>query len=601
MLGGSLVADLRRLVGAAGVATDHPSRVAAGTDHITSRGVPGAVVRPASAEQVVAVVAFAAQHGIGLFPRGAGTNLTAGIVPTEDSVVLDLAGMDRILEIDTAARVAIVEPGVINADVKAAVAGAGLTYSPDPASSPISTIGGNIAENAGGPACIKHGVTFHHVIALDVALTDGRLVTLHTDDAVDLLGLLIGSEGTLGVATRAVLNLIELPAAHWTALAAFDRVEDAAETVTEIIAAGILPAALELCDQPAMKVLEAHLPSGYPTSKDAVLFVELAGDADAVARDRPGLEQILRRWDPGLRTAVGEAERTALWAGRLAAGHAMKATGKLFYVCDATVPRQRMPEMIARGREIATRHGLHVITVSHAGDGNVHPVAFYDPDELPTVVAMASEIAEAALDLGGTLTGEHGIGTAKLGQMQRHFRPVELAAFRAVKRTFDPAGVLSPGVMLPPPSPGEPDLPRFAAALAAALAGTTPAAATAEPGDDGAVTVDPENMTVTAGAAVSCRAAAAAAAAHGLACPALERDGLVGELIEGHGNRQPVRGVLLGVDAVLPDGAHARFGSAAIKDVAGLDAKRLVAGGRGAFGRVQRATLRATPRRPDAG
>jgi glycolate oxidase len=593
-----LVADLRRLIGADAVLTDEESRVVAGTDFITERGVPGAVVRPASSEEVAAVVGFAAQRGIGLVARGAGTNLSAAIVPTDDSLVLDLAGMNRILEVDTESRRASVEPGVINGDLKASVAPAGLVYAPDPASTAISTIGGNIAENAGGPGCIKHGVTFHHVVALEVALADGRLVTFRDDDDVDLLGVMIGSEGTLGVVTQAVLNLIPVPAARWTALAAFDRVEDAALAVTEIIAAGILPAALEICDRRAIEVLEANLPSGYPTDREAILIAELDGDRDEVAHAASALEPVLRRWDRDLRTAADDEARTALWAGRIAAGQALAATGKLFYVCDATVPRQRLPEMFTRARQVAADRALDLVLVGHAGDGNVHPVIFFEPDELAGVYIAASEIADAALDLGGTLTGEHGTGTAKLLQMGRCFGPVELAAFRAIKRTFDPGGVLNPGVMLPPSHPDEPELEVFGAAVAAALAGRMPA--TPEPrldaGGDEAITVDTENMTVTAGGAAASRDAATATETAGLSCPTMAADALVAELIEGTGNRQPARGGLLGIEAVLPGGHHATFGSAAMKDVAGLDVKRLVAGGHGAFGRVERVTLRATPR-----
>ncbi len=595
----ALGSDLRRLIGDDAVLTDEAARVSAGTDFVAQRGVPAAVARPTSSEQIVALLRYASQHGIAIVPRGAATNLSAAIAPSDDSLVLDLASMNRIVEIDAQARRAVVEPGVINADLKAAAAPAGLVYTPDPASTPISTIGGNIAENAGGPGCIKYGVTFHHVLAVDVALTDGRLVTFSDGDEVDLLGVTIGSEGILGVVTRAVLNLMPIPAARWTALASFDRVEDAALTVSDIIAAGILPAALEFADKRLVEVMEAYLPSGYPTDKEAILIVELDGEPDDVARQTPALEKILRRWDQELRTAADEQQRAALWAGRLAAAFALRATGKVFYVCDATVPRQHMPEMIVRSRHIAAGHGLEVFTAAHAGDGNLHPIVAYEPDQLDTVEAVAEEIADAALELGGTLTGEHGVGTAKRAQMRRVFSPVELAAFRAIKRAFDPDGLLNPGVMLPPPEPDEPDLQDFGDAVTTALAGRPRALPSPEPHTphDTAIDVDTENMTVAAGGAALCRDVAAAARAAGLSCPAMETDGVVADVIEVAGHRQPARGALLGVEATLPGGYNATFGSAAMKDVAGLDAKRLIAGGRGAFGRVQRVTLRAVPHR----
>src|SRR4051794_1843013 len=338
--------DLSRLLGSDAVVTDEAARVLAGTDFITLRGVPAAVARPTTTDQVVNLLRYAAERGIPTVTRGAATNLAAAIVPTDESLMLDLAGMNRILAVEARGRRAIVEPGVINADLKAAASREGLIYAPDPASSPISTIGGNIAENAGGPGGIKYGVTFHHVLELEVALSDGRLVTFREGDNVDLLGGIIGSEGILGVVTRAVLNLMPIPAARWTALASFDRINDAAHTVSDIIAAGVLPAALEICDKRFMEILESHLPSGYPTDKEAMLIVELDGDAGDLARERPAVEKVLRRWDPALRIATDEQQRAPLWAGRLAAGLALRATGKAFYICDSTVPRQRVPEMM---------------------------------------------------------------------------------------------------------------------------------------------------------------------------------------------------------------------------------------------------------------
>ena len=343
--------------------------------------------------------------------------------------------------------------------------------------------------------------------------------------------------------------------------------------------------------------MEAHLPSGYPTNNEAMLIVELDGEPDDVVRETPALEKILRRWDPALRTAADEQERAALWAGRLAAGFALRATGKAFYICDSTVPRQRVPEMMARSRQIAASYGLDVPILGHAGDGNLHPVVLYEPGQLATVDAVAEEIADAALALGGTLTGEHGIGTAKRDHMRRAFGPVELAAFRAIKWAFDPDGLLNPGVMLPPPAGEEPDLTDFGEAVRMALAGGPrvfpPSAADTHP--DTTVDVDAENMSLTAGGAAFCRDVAAAAQAAGLSCPAMESKGVVTDAIESAGHRQPARRALLGVEATLPRGHRAKFGSAAMKDVAGLDAKRLIAGGRGAFGRVERVTLRAAP------
>jgi glycolate oxidase len=597
MSGGALESDLRRLIGPDAVSVDASTRLAAGTDFVTQRGVPLAVVRPTSSDHVAALLDYAGGRGIKVVPRGAATNLSAAVAPGDDALVMDLARMNRILDIDAEARRAVIEPGVVNADLKAAALAQGLVYAPDPASAPISTIGGNIAENAGGPACIKYGVTFHHVIALDVALGDGRVVTLSDDDDVDLLGVVIGSEGILGVVTRAVLNLIPIAAARWTALVSFDRVEEATHTVSEIIAAGVLPAALELCDKRAMEVMEGYLPSGYPLNKAAMLIVELDGTHDEVGRDTPVIENILRGRDHELRTAVDEAERAALWAGRLATGFAVRKVGKAYYICDSTVPRQWVPELMTRSAEIAASAGLDAMILGHAGDGNLHPVLFYDPDELGTVEAAAEAIADAALEFGGTLTGEHGIGTAKRDLMRRVFTPPELAAFLAIKHAFDPDDLLNPGVMLPTPVHPEPDLKKFGDAVTAALSGRRNTLPAPRIGCDTDIAIDTENMSVSAGGDAACRDVAAAARAAGLSCVAMECDGNVADAIERTGHRQPARRALLGVEAVLNDGHHVKFGSAAMKDVAGLDAKRLVAGGAGEVGRLTRAVLRAIPQR----
>ena len=306
----ALVADLRRLVGADAVSIDPDAVTAAGADFMGQRGVFGAVVRPTAAEQVAALLGFAGDRGVPVAPRAAGTNLCGGFVAAPDAIALDMSSMSRVLEVDVEARRAQVEPGVINGDLQAELAPLGLCFSPDPASAPISTIGGNIAENAGGPACIKYGVTFHHVASVEVALTDGRILTLSEDDPHDLLGLVIGSEGVLGVVTRASLRLRPVAAVRWTALAAFDRVEAAASAASAVIAAGILPAALEFCDQRQVELCEAIQPAGYPLDAAALLFAELDGSAAEVAADAPELEAVLRRFDPEIRVASTPEERS---------------------------------------------------------------------------------------------------------------------------------------------------------------------------------------------------------------------------------------------------------------------------------------------------
>ncbi|HEV3234903.1 MAG TPA: FAD-linked oxidase C-terminal domain-containing protein [Candidatus Dormibacteraeota bacterium] len=590
-----LLSDLRKIAGEDAVLSDHEAVTAAGTDFVGARGEFGAVARPTTADQVAAIIGFAGERGLPVGPRAAGTNLCGGFVPSPEALALDLSAMNRVLDVDVSGQRAVVEPGVINGDLQAAVAPHGLCFSPDPASVPLSTIGGNIAENAGGPGCLKYGVTFHHVVAVDLALTDGRVLTLSEGDPHDLLGLAIGSEGILGVITRAVVRLRPVAEARWTALAAFNRVEAATETASAVIAAGILPSALEFCDHRQVELCEAIVPSGYPLDAAALLFAEVDGTPGEVGIDAPALEAVLRRFDPEIRVAATPEARTALWAGRLSAGHSYVASGKRFFICDVSVPRERFPAMVARARAIAAELGLDLATVGHAGDGNLHPVLLYAPEEAARMHQGASEIAAAALDLGGTLTGEHGIGADKRDLMRRRFNAAEVASFRAIKAAFDPAGVLNPGVLLPPRAPDEPALETFGAAVRAAAGSAGYRGEGEALGGGGAIDVDAGNLTVTAGAAADCVAVSVALQRAGLRCRALEVDGTVGGLVAKLGNREPARGALLAVGATLPEGERVQFGSAAVKDVAGLDAKRLLAGGRGGFGRVETATFRATP------
>jgi len=586
--------DLPRVLPGAEVLLDGKDLEPFGSDHLGFRGRPGAVVRPRSAEQVAALLALSAERGFAVVPRAAATNLCGSFVPRPDAVVVDMTAMNRIVSVEEGSLRAVVEPGVINAALQEQLAPLGLCWSPDPASRPISTIGGNIATNAGGPGCIKYGVTFHHVHALQVALADGRVVELRDDDPLDLLGVVIGSEGTLGLVTRAELRLRRLASTAWMAMASFPRIEEAAAAVSSIIAERIGASALELLDRRGVEIIDAWRPSGYPREPGALLFAEVDGEPEEVAAEAARLLAVLKRADPGVHVARTAAERAALWAGRLEFGQAMTAGGKRYFVNDVTVPRQRIPEIVARVGEIVARLRLDVPIVAHAGDGNVHPVIIYDDHEHDAVVAAASEITDAALDLGGTITGEHGVGSDKLPHMARRFSAAELGSFRGIKRAFDPQGRLNPGVLLPPPSPGE----RVDAALrelvAAALSGATLRPAPFRVGAEADVEIDEENLTVTAAAAARCEDVRMLLADRRLRCPALAGIGTVGEAVQAPAARGSVRPSLLAVEAEMAHG-RVRFGSAAIKDVAGLDAKRLVTGSGGGLGVVLRATFRVDP------
>jgi len=616
----ALIRDLAALLSPGALVTDEQERAASGRDFWDQRGIPGLVVRASRAEDVASTLRFAAVHGIPVVPRAAGTNIGVGFVPTPERIMLDLRPLDRVLSIDPARRLAVVEPGVLNGALQQQLAPLGLCFSPDPASVPISTVGGNIAENAGGPHCLKYGVTVHHVEAVDCALPGGDMVELRANDTgPDLLGVLIGSEGTLGVVTRATVRLRPLPAITRGLLASFTKVEEATEAVSAIIAAGVVPAALEFFDRAAAVGMERFAPSGYSMDAEATLLIDIEGEPDAVAADLASIEALLRRTASEVRRADDDAARAALWRGRLLAGQAIAASGLGYLIGDTTVPRERIPAMQREVYRIAAARGVYISTTGHAGDGNVHPTIFYNKDDPDAVAAMhraSEDLIIAALSLGGTVTGEHGVGSEKRGFMARRFNPAELAAMRAVKAAFDPRGILNPGVLLPDPLPDDPHLPLFAAAARAAVDaargrhGPADSARAAHPSPHAqaerrpvAIAVDQENLTVTASAAVTLADLRDALAARRLHCALSARpDGA--DLTRSLGNvvssatgakRAAVRDCILAVGATLPEGDMARFGSSAVKDVAGYDLKRLYIDGGARFGHVDEVTLKVAP------
>ena len=445
----ALTDDLRRLLSPDALVTDPEELPAYGQDFLANRGTPGVVVRAARMEDVDATLRYAAERTIPVVPRAAGTNVAAAYLPTPERIMLDLRALNRVIELDTERRLAVVQPGVLNGDLNARLAPLGLCFSPDPASAVISTIGCNIATNAGGPHCLKYGVTVHHIEGVTCALPGGDLLRLRADDrGPDLLGLFIGSEGTLGVVTEATVRLRPLPAVTRTLLAVFDRAEDAVEAVSATIAAGLVPAAMEYFDRTMATIVEAYAPSGYPTDADALLLVDCDGSADEVARELPRVEAVLRRTAREVRRADDDATRAALWRGRLLAAPALTSGERQVYFGDITVPREHLPAIGRAIEQIAARYGLVIVNVGHIGDGNVHPTSVFDandPAQRAAAYAADNEIVERALALGGTLTGEHGVGSAKRHQMRRRFTQAEAAAMRAVKRAFDPAGILNPG------------------------------------------------------------------------------------------------------------------------------------------------------------
>ena len=425
----------------------------------THHSLPGAAVFPGTGDEVAGVVRVLAHHGVPFVARGAGTGLSGGALAGEDAVVVVLTRLDRILSIDGPNRRAVVEPGVVNARLSAAAAPYGLHYAADPSSQSACTIGGNIAENAGGPHCLKYGVTVNHVLELDVVLPDGSTTTLGSPGGSpwgpDFVGLFVGSEGTFGIATRITLRLTPVPTATRTLFADFAHVAEAGNAVSAIITAGILPAALEMMDRHSVAVVESSIyAAGYPRDAAAVLLVELDGRSDAaVAADSAVVESLLRaNRARSVRVAADEAERMRLWQGRKKAFGAMGRLSTDLVVQDTVVPRTALPDVLERVDRIARDLGITIASVCHAGDGNLHPnIAFdaSDPTALGRVHEASARIIDVCLAAGGTITGEHGVGIDKVRYMPLAFDGDTLAAMGAVHSAFDPVGLSNPGKVLP--------------------------------------------------------------------------------------------------------------------------------------------------------
>ena len=458
-LSGSLVAELREALGAEHVITEPEDLRVYECDGLTGhRAVPELVVLPGSAEEVQAVVRACHRERVPFVARGAGTGLSGGATPVAGGVVISLARMSRILEIDLASQRVVVEPGVANLDVSRAVAADGFFYAPDPSSQQVCTIGGNVSENSGGAHCLKHGFTVHHVTGLEVVLPDGEVVELGgkalDPDGPDLLGVLVGSEGTLGIVTRITLRIVRAPEAVRTLLAGFHTMDAAGAAVSGIVAAGILPSAIEMMDRLTIEAAERAVAPGYPEAAGAVLLVELDGVSEQVDDDAAEVERICHECGTfELRTAEDETSRALLWKGRKSAFAAMGRVATDYYVQDGVVPRTRLPDVLRRIEELSQLHGLRVGNVFHAGDGNLHPLVLYDARAGETEQAreLAEAILDACLEAGGSLTGEHGVGMDKACSMPLMFSERDLRTFERLRRAFDPVGVCNPGKVIPTP------------------------------------------------------------------------------------------------------------------------------------------------------
>ncbi len=455
-----LLDELREAAGQEHVLVDPAQLATYDCDGLTGwRALPQAVVLPGSTDEVQEVVRACARHQVPFVARGAGTGLSGGSLPVAEGIVISVARMNRVLSIDLASQRVVVQPGVANLDVTRAVDVDGLFYAPDPSSQQVCTIGGNVAENSGGAHCLKSGFTVNHVTGATIVLPDGELVELGgaslDQDGIDLLGVFVGSEGTLGIATEITLRVLRRPETVTTQLAAFSSLEAGGTAVTAIIGAGIVPAAIEMMDRLTIEAAEEAFHPGYPSGAMSVVLVELDGVAAHVEDDAADVERLCRECGAfEVRVARDDAERALLWLGRKGAFPAMGRISPDYYVQDGVVPRTRLPEVLHRIAALSDEYGLRVGNVFHAGDGNLHPLVLYDAaveGEVDRAKELAEEILAACLDAGGSLTGEHGIGVDKACSMPKMFSERDLEVFERLRRAFDPHGLANPGKVIPTP------------------------------------------------------------------------------------------------------------------------------------------------------
>ncbi|OHC83269.1 MAG: glycolate oxidase subunit GlcD [Rhodospirillales bacterium RIFCSPLOWO2_12_FULL_67_15] len=450
--------DLRARVGADGVIAGEDALRAYDCDGMSAyRQLPMLVALPRGTDEVVRVLEYCHANNVRIVPRGAGTGLSGGALPLADAVTVGLARMNRILEVDFANRCVVAEPGVTNLGITEAVRHAGFYYAPDPSSQIACSIGGNVAENSGGVHCLKYGLTAHNVLGVELVLMSGEVVRLggkHLDaGGLDLLGVVIGSEGLLGIVTEVTVRILKSPETARAMMMGFASNESAGDCVGRIISAGIIPGGMEMMDRPAIRAAEEYAHAGYPLDVESLLLVELDGPAVEV-------EYLVRRVEDIARSAGAttlaisrdEAERERIWAGRKGA---FPAIGRLSpdYLCmDGTIPRRRLPEVLTKIAELSRRYNLGVANVFHAGDGNLHPLILFDAnvgDELARAERFGADILRACVAAGGVLTGEHGVGIEKRDLMPEMFSPVDLEQQHRLKCAFDPAGLLNPGKVFP--------------------------------------------------------------------------------------------------------------------------------------------------------
>ncbi len=428
-------------------------------DASIDRCVPDVVVLPSSTEEVAAIVKIAAKHRVPVVPRGAGTGLSGGAVPIYGGIVVAFARMNRILEVDYDNLRAVVQPGLVNLHLSNALNPQGYYYVPDPSSQRSCTIGGNVGENAGGPHTLIYGVTTNHVLGLEIVTPEGEIVQVGgwTPDTpgYDLVGLLIGSEGTLCITTKIIVRIVHMPEAVKTMVGVFNTMDDASNTVSEIIASGVIPAAIEMMDQMILQAVEADTHAGYPMDAAAVLLIEAEGLRESVEEQTATIVGICEKHHArAVRIAANETERQLFWAGRKNAFGAVGRISPEFYVQDGVVPRTKLPYVLRRVSEICDSYGLRVGNVFHAGDGNLHPLILFDsqiPGEVERVRKAGHEILSVCAEAGGTITGEHGVGIEKQEEMALIFSDVDLRVMQQVREAWNPQQLFNPGKLFPIP------------------------------------------------------------------------------------------------------------------------------------------------------
>ena len=453
-----IIAAMRAIVPGEAVISEEAELRPYESDGLTAyRQPPMLVVLPETVEQVSTILAWCDREGVKVVPRGSGTSLSGGALPLADAVLLGMGKFNQIIEIDYADRLVVVQPGVTNLAITQAVEDKGFYYAPDPSSQIACSIGGNVAENSGGVHCLKYGLTTNNVLGVELVMMNGEIVRLggrQLDPAgLDLLGVIVGSEGLLGVVTEVIVRILPKPELARALLIGFSSVEGAGQCVADVIAAGIIPAGMEMMDRPAIHAAEAFVNVGYPLNVDALLIVELDGPAAECDYLIGEVEGIARaNGAVSLRISTDESERVAFWAGRKAAFPAVGRLAPDYYCMDGTIPRRRLPEVLQRMNELSVEYGLGVANVFHAGDGNLHPLILYDankPGELERAEAFGSDILRLCVAVGGVLTGEHGVGVEKRDLMPEMFSETDLAHQQRVKCAFDPKLLLNPGKVFP--------------------------------------------------------------------------------------------------------------------------------------------------------